>query len=78
MEIERRDGWDEYVRDLGHELAKRRRALGLSQEAVASAAGLARSQYQRLERGLVSRTQSANPTLATLLAVAQVLETTVA
>ncbi|HET6508966.1 MAG TPA: helix-turn-helix transcriptional regulator [Baekduia sp.] len=51
-------------------LARRRRALGLSQEAVAAAATMDQSQYSRIERGRV------DPSIRTLTRVARALRTT--
>lgn len=55
--------------NLDAELRLARHALGLSQEEVAHAAGLAVSTYARLER----RSTPSNPTLTTLLRVCGVL-----
>jgi transcriptional regulator with XRE-family HTH domain len=51
-------------------LARRRRALGLSQDAVAAAAMMDQSQYSRIERGRV------DPSIRTLARVARALTTT--
>jgi transcriptional regulator with XRE-family HTH domain len=51
-------------------LTRRRRALGLSQDAVAEAAMMDQSQYSRIERGRV------DPSIRTLTRVARALETT--
>jgi transcriptional regulator with XRE-family HTH domain len=51
-------------------LTRRRRALGLSQEAVAEAAVMDQSQYSRIERGRV------DPSIRTLTRVARALGTT--
>jgi transcriptional regulator with XRE-family HTH domain len=51
-------------------LTRRRRALGLSQEAVAEAAVMDQSQYSRIERGRV------DPSIRTLTRVARALATT--
>jgi transcriptional regulator with XRE-family HTH domain len=51
-------------------LTRRRRALGLSQEAVADAAMMDQSQYSRIERGRV------DPSIRTLTRVARALGTT--
>ncbi len=51
-------------------LTRRRRALGLSQEAVAAAAMMDQSQYSRIERGRV------DPSIRTLTRVARALATT--
>lgn len=51
-------------------LARRRRALGLSQDAVAREAMMDQSQYNRIERGRV------DPSIRTLTRVARALQTT--
>jgi transcriptional regulator with XRE-family HTH domain len=65
--------WDDYVRELGITLARRRLELGLSQEELAHAAGLTRSHYQQLEKGHSRPGRSANPSLRTLVSLSQVL-----
>jgi transcriptional regulator with XRE-family HTH domain len=65
--------WDDYVRELGLNLQRRRLALALSQEDVAYAAGLTRSHYQQLEKGRSRPDLAANPSLLTLSAVAAAL-----
>lgn len=65
--------WGTYARELGLQLQRIRADVGLTQEQVASAAGLARSHYQFLERGLSRLGEPANPTLLSLVAVAQSL-----
>ncbi|HEU4849799.1 MAG TPA: helix-turn-helix transcriptional regulator [Terrimesophilobacter sp.] len=69
--------WDDYVRELGLTLARHRRDLGLSQEELAYAAGITRSHYQQLEKGYSRPGRPANPSLRTLVALAQVLGLTV-
>jgi len=49
----------------------------MSQEKVANAAGVTRSYYHQLERGESRPGRIANPTLFNLVALSQVLETTV-
>ena len=61
------------MRELGLTLQRLRLALALSQEDVAYAAGLTRSHYQQLEKGRSRPTASANPSLLTLVALADVL-----
>lgn len=67
-------GWSDYVQELGDHAFQIRTERGMSQENVAYAAGLTRYTYQRLERGLGTNALAANPTLATLVAVAQALD----
>jgi len=69
--------WASFVRDLGIELNRRRTSAGLSQERVAHAAGLTRGYYQQLERGSSRSGRIANPTIQTLIALAQVLNSRV-
>ena len=66
--------WAAYVRELGDHLHDVRLQRGMSQEHVAYAAGLTRYTYQRLERGLGTNAVPANPTLFTLVAVAEALD----
>jgi transcriptional regulator with XRE-family HTH domain len=66
--------WGEYALKLGLAIQRRRIQLGHTQEHIAYAAGLTRSHYQLLERGLGAANRPANPSLLTLVAVAQVLE----
>jgi len=73
----RTGAWTAYVRRLGVELNRRRTALGLSQERVANAAGVTRGYYHQLERGESRAGRVANPTLLNLVALSQVLGTTV-
>jgi transcriptional regulator with XRE-family HTH domain len=65
--------WDDYVRELGITLHRRRLELGLSQEELAYAAGITRSHYQQLEKGHSRPDRSANPSLRTLVALSRVL-----
>ncbi|TNU73631.1 helix-turn-helix transcriptional regulator [Miniimonas arenae] len=64
---------------LGHRLARLRTERGLTQEQVAAAAGINRNHYQLLESGLSDRAKNtpANPRLSTLVALSDVLRTTV-
>ena len=69
---------EDYVRDLGHELQRRRVAAGLSQESLAYRAGITRAHYQQLEKGSSHTDRPANPSLKTLVGLAQVLGVEVA
>jgi len=64
---------------LGQRLAELRQARGLTQENVAQAAGISRNHYQLLEYGLGQRgdRKPANPRLSTLIALSNVLGTSV-
>ena len=66
--------WDAYLRRLGIALQRERARNGLTQEAVAHAAGITRSHYQQLEKGLSRPGRVANPTLMTLVALSDVLD----
>lgn len=66
--------WGQYAQELGLAIQRRRLEVGLTQEHVAYAAGLTRSHYQLLERGLGAADRPGNPSLLTLVAVAQVLK----
>jgi transcriptional regulator with XRE-family HTH domain len=71
---ERSPEWDDYARHIGVRLHRRRVFLKLTQEEVAYAAGLTRSHYQLLERGLSRPDTSANPSLKTLVNLAEALD----
>ena len=66
--------WEKFAVDLGHQLQRARLARGLSQEQVAYRSKLSRFTYQKYERGFSKPGTPANPTLRTLLAMAQVLD----
>jgi transcriptional regulator with XRE-family HTH domain len=65
--------WSEFARELGLSLERNRHRNGLSQEAVAYAAGLSRYTYQKFERGESMPGTPANPSLRNVMALAQVL-----
>lgn len=67
--------WTGFATELGHNLQRQRLALGLSQEQVAYRAQLSRFTYPKDESGLSRPDLAANPSLRSLLAIAQVLET---
>ncbi|HEX7740355.1 MAG TPA: helix-turn-helix transcriptional regulator [Marmoricola sp.] len=69
--------YDDFARELGLNLLRAREAKGWSQERVAHAAGLSGYTYQKFEKGESRPGSPMNPRLTTLLALAQVLETTV-
>lgn len=75
---ERSAEWDDYAKHIGVRLHRRRIHLALTQEEVAYAAGLTRSHYQLLERGLSRPDTSANPSLKTLVNLADALDMDVA
>lgn len=68
------DAWRTFAAELGHQIHRLRVSKGLSQEAVAYRAGLARFTYQRYERGEAQSGAPSNPTLRTLLALAQIFD----
>ena len=70
--------WDDFARELGHNLYRARAAKGLSQEKVAHLAGLAAFTYQKFEKGESRPGTPMNPRLMTLVALSQVLEVPVA
>lgn len=59
---------------MGAEMQRVRLKRGFSQERVAYHAGLSRYTYQKLEKGESRPGTPANPSVRTLLAIAQVLE----
>ncbi|MEV7758001.1 helix-turn-helix domain-containing protein [Microbacterium sp. NPDC089180] len=65
--------WDAYARAIGTNIQRQRIARGYSQDRVAYEANLSRYTYQKLEKGESRPGTPANPTVRTLLAVAQVL-----
>lgn len=65
--------WVVYARELGHNIQRERARVGYTQDRVAYEAGLSRYTYQKLEKGESRPGTPANPTVKTLLAVAQVL-----
>jgi transcriptional regulator with XRE-family HTH domain len=69
-----RDEWERYARELGSRLHRARLARGLSQERLASAAGVTAFTYRKLEKGESNPGTPANPRLRTLVALAEVLE----
>jgi transcriptional regulator with XRE-family HTH domain len=70
-EIEAR--WAAYAQRLATSLRRARTQAGLSQEDVAYRVGLTRYTYQKYEKGESRPGRAANPSLRTMLAVAQVL-----
>lgn len=66
--------WPDFATELGRSLEHYRHARGLSQEAVAYAAGLSRYTYQKFERGESMPGTPANPSLRNVMAIAQVLQ----
>lgn len=67
--------WADFARALGIRLQQARARTGHTQEQIAYRAGLTRSAYQYLERGLGRTATPANPTLLTLVALSQALGT---
>jgi len=66
--------WDEFARELGHNLLDSRRKAGLTQEQVAHQAGTTRNHYQLLERGYWQQGRPSNPKLSVVIRLAHVLE----
>lgn len=64
--------WREFTQALATRLRRLRSEAGLSQEDVAYRAGLSRFIYQQYEKGESRRGEPANPTLRSVLAIAQV------
>ena len=69
--------WDQCALDLGANIQRLRMERELSQENVAYAAGISRYTFQKLEKGESGPDRPANPSLRNVMAVAQVLGTTV-
>jgi transcriptional regulator with XRE-family HTH domain len=68
------EAWRAYAAELATNIRRIRIARNLSQEDVAYRAGLTRYTYQKYEKGESKPGSGANPTLRTLLALAQVLD----
>jgi len=67
------DEWAPFAREFGIRLHRARIEAALTQEELAYAAGLTRSHYQQLEKGLSRPGVPANPSLRTLVGLARVL-----
>ncbi|RBP99641.1 helix-turn-helix domain-containing protein [Bifidobacterium xylocopae] len=67
--------WVTFAREFGRNLQRLRSERNLSQEQLAAATGLSRSQCQRLEAGANRSGQPSNPSLRNLLALATALNT---
>jgi len=72
------DPWVQYARELGFTLNRERISRGLSQERLAFAAGISAFTYRKLEKGESNPGTPANPRLRTLVALAEVLEVSLA
>lgn len=68
------EDWWRYARALGLKLQRARLAKGMSQEAVAHAAGISTFTYQKFEKGESKPGTPMNPRLRTLLALAETLD----
>lgn len=68
------EDWWRYARALGFRLQRARLAKGMSQEAVAHAAGISTFTYQKFEKGESKPGTPMNPRLRTLLALAETLD----
>lgn len=68
------EDWWRYARALGLRLQRARLAKGMSQEAVAHAAGISTFTYQKFEKGESKPGTPMNPRLRTLFALAGALE----
>lgn len=71
------DAWRRVAAEFATELRRRRAEIGLSQEDVASRAGISRYVYQMYEKGEGRPGRALNPQLRTLISLAQALDTTV-
>ena len=67
------DAWVSFAREFGIRLHRARIEAALTQEELAHAAGLTRSHYQQLEKGLSRPGVPANPSLRTIVGLAEVL-----
>lgn len=72
--IANEDDWQLFTQDLAIQLRRRRLDRGLSQEEVASRAGISRFIYRQYESGESRRGAPANPALRSIIAISQALE----
>jgi transcriptional regulator with XRE-family HTH domain len=68
------EAWRAYAAELATNLRRLRLVADLSQEDVAYRSGLTRYTYQKYEKGESAPGRPANPTIRSLLAIAQVLQ----
>jgi transcriptional regulator with XRE-family HTH domain len=68
------EAWRAYAAELATNIRRLRIEREMSQEDVAYRAGLTRYTYQKYEKGESKPGSGANPTIRTLLAVAQALD----
>lgn len=66
--------WATFARELGLELQRHRIAAGITQEDLAHRAGLTRTHYQQIERGLWKPEQPSNPSVKVLAYLAHELQ----
>lgn len=66
--------WADYAVQLGDELRRQRKEAGLTQEDLAHRAGLTRTHYQQIERGMWSPGRPSNPTIKVLSRLAMELD----
>lgn len=66
--------WAEYMRTVGINIQRERIKHDMSQERLAYSAGLSRFMYQQLEKGESRPHTPANPSLKSIMAIAQVLD----
>ena len=69
--------WTACAQEMGTRIQALRAQKGLSQEHVAFVAGISRYTFQKLEKGESAPGIPANPSIRNLIAVAQVLGTTI-
>lgn len=67
--------WQRYALELGHRIQRARARVGMSQDLVARTANLSRYTYQKFEKGESRPGDPANPSLRSVLAIAQALDT---
>lgn len=66
--------WEQYAVELGHRLQRLRIGARLSQDAVAYRANISRYTYQKFEKGESRPGTPSNPSVRSLLAIAQALD----
>jgi transcriptional regulator with XRE-family HTH domain len=66
--------WENYAKELGVELQRRRIDRGITQEDLAHLAGLTRTHYQQIERGSWTKDAPSNPSTKIMARLAQAVD----
>lgn len=73
-EVKRPDNWSAITAGLGDKVRARRGELGMSQEQLRERSGISRNQIQNIENARGNSTETSNPKLDALWALANALE----